>query len=51
VTQVEENEKMNIKKMENKKLQDLLFQHLREMTEEETRKLFQNGGDFELNND
>ncbi len=40
-----------MKKVANKELQDMLFRQLREMSEEDTRKLFQFGGDFELNND
>lgn len=35
----------------NKQLQDMLFRQLREISEEDTKKLFQDGGHFELNND
>lgn len=44
------NEKAK-KAANNKELQDMLFRQLREISEEDTRKLFQDGGNFELNND
>lgn len=48
----EEYEKVQLKKVaNNKELQDMLFRQLREISEEDTRKLFQDGGNFELSND